>query len=1066
MKDILFRKGPPLPRFPVVTLVVLILALIGGVATPVSAQSTTFTPYGCWGNLGFEGGAVNISYWSSNGTAVTFVSGTAQAHTGSGALHLDGSAPISIWGTNVTGSPLPVVGDTVGGYFWMKILSAPTTKSVVDVQMTSYAGSTETIYCHSTAVDVTTLPLNTWLQMSLTPAGQPYLQNTDLSFNIVSSGGLNCLIDDVTFGSVTTTSGTSAPGVTTGIIPFFEDYAGSTFNGDFEIGSATTGNQDWGVWTPNQAAVSGTPSMMNLLTSGAGTEPGAPESGNNMVNIIRGGLAWDIVSLSSTSTDQLARVGDMVGGYYWLYVPANADLTKGFPTVYFISHTISDIDIADSNTLPVSQLQKGKWNQIPIYPVAASSAVLPNSAYVAIMVTAPQLDSTTNALYAYPYYIDNIHVGYIPRGQGFSPSSSLTDSAGNGISALGVNDTTLYANAVIQNAINPASANYYLLLELFQQGALASTVVKPVTVTGTGANGLSYTQLSISAPLAGVSTANLIAKLYLYDTINATSLAIPYSVIEVPHKVAPNDPNIKYIGRWTGGSAGYVSDYIRPYFKTTFAGTSVGIDLLNPTNLDVVLDGIETLYYGVSGLVQLGKSLSPNGTHTLKVSTIYYQDLISYDALYINDFVSLSSPVVVPNEIEFIGDSITAWNDGYSWLVPQALGIESDRIAWPGIALQDNFGYWTTTPPIYGMQSAYFDVGMPVEGSGTPGLWNFSTSPYTPNMVVINLGTNDGASITGNPTLIGNFQAAYTSFIQNVRAKLPTADIFVLRAFSIHYADVNTAIANAVQAVITAGDSRVHYIDTSSWTVEIGSDGIHPTPNGHVEITNYLTPILQPYLYPGAPSILSSGSTSFVNGQAGVFNVLANGWPAPTLSTTGLPPGFTLNASTGVLSGTPTQPGTYTFSITASNGVNSNATQNFTLTVLPAPFSTFGSWTQLYPSITGSNALPTGNPSHDGLVNLLKYAFDGNPMVQGSGTHPVVGLQTVSNVQYMTITYDRDTSKLDLSYGPQVSTDLSTWASVTDDVVISASATIEHHVASVPVDANKKFLRVQVTKSP
>jgi hypothetical protein len=68
---------------------------------------------------------------------------------------------------------------------------------------------------------------------------------------------------------------------------------------------------------------------------------------------------------------------------------------------------------------------------------------------------------------------------------------------------------------------------------------------------------------------------------------------------------------------------------------------------------------------------------------------------------------------------------------------------------------------------------------------------------------------------------------------------------------------------------------------------------------------------------------------------AGSFTVTATGFPAPTFTKTGtLPAGVTLT-STGKLSGTPVAgaAGSYPITITASNGVGSNATQSFTLTV-------------------------------------------------------------------------------------------------------------------------------------
>jgi putative cofactor-binding repeat protein len=92
-----------------------------------------------------------------------------------------------------------------------------------------------------------------------------------------------------------------------------------------------------------------------------------------------------------------------------------------------------------------------------------------------------------------------------------------------------------------------------------------------------------------------------------------------------------------------------------------------------------------------------------------------------------------------------------------------------------------------------------------------------------------------------------------------------------------------------------------------------------------------------------APAITSSAATTFVVGGAGTFGVTATGFPTPTLTLTGaLPSGvtFTDNGNgTATLAGTPALAtgGSYPVSITAANGVGSNAVQSFTLTVNQAP---------------------------------------------------------------------------------------------------------------------------------
>jgi len=84
------------------------------------------------------------------------------------------------------------------------------------------------------------------------------------------------------------------------------------------------------------------------------------------------------------------------------------------------------------------------------------------------------------------------------------------------------------------------------------------------------------------------------------------------------------------------------------------------------------------------------------------------------------------------------------------------------------------------------------------------------------------------------------------------------------------------------------------------------------------------------------PAITSAGSTTFTVGLAGSFTVTATGTPAPSVSESGtLPSGVTFNPTSQTLAGTPSAgtTGTYNITFTATNGVGSNAVQNFSLIV-------------------------------------------------------------------------------------------------------------------------------------
>ncbi|MFB2597167.1 putative Ig domain-containing protein [Herbiconiux sp. P17] len=91
----------------------------------------------------------------------------------------------------------------------------------------------------------------------------------------------------------------------------------------------------------------------------------------------------------------------------------------------------------------------------------------------------------------------------------------------------------------------------------------------------------------------------------------------------------------------------------------------------------------------------------------------------------------------------------------------------------------------------------------------------------------------------------------------------------------------------------------------------------------------------------GAKITSAAVNASVVVGAPFRSTVTASGYEPLTYSLTGsVPPGVSINKSTGVISGPPTTAGTYRFNVVASNLFGSSSTQEATLAVTAAPMPT------------------------------------------------------------------------------------------------------------------------------
>ncbi len=200
----------------------------------------------------------------------------------------------------------------------------------------------------------------------------------------------------------------------------------------------------------------------------------------------------------------------------------------------------------------------------------------------------------------------------------------------------------------------------------------------------------------------------------------------------------------------------------------------------------------------------------------------------------------------------------------------------------------------------------------------------------TQNRTIRRSGATTAPTIVTQPINASAAPGSSTTFTV-AASGAPTPSVFTWQRMP---ADGSTGFVNLVNDATYSG------VNTAALTVS----NIVTTMNNdqfRVVVSNYISPdatsnavTLSTVI--SAPVFTSIASTSFKATELGAFNVTATGNPAPAFTATGLPSWLTLNATTGVLSGTApdTSGSPFAITLTANNGIAVN--QSFTLTVNPA----------------------------------------------------------------------------------------------------------------------------------
>lgn len=215
-------------------------------------------------------------------------------------------------------------------------------------------------------------------------------------------------------------------------------------------------------------------------------------------------------------------------------------------------------------------------------------------------------------------------------------------------------------------------------------------------------------------------------------------------------------------------------------------------------------------------------------------------------------------------KLEFIGDSITCgygiegvWekdtfttqqerpDKAYAFLTAKALGAEVQLCSWSGIGLTSNYVDPETVnlPDTHWLMQAnwpYTDKWLSLRLGLEPEVWD-SEARYEPDVVVINLGTNDISWVRGIEDRRLNYVAQLRQLIEAVHRRSPRAKI--LCCLGIMGEALNASVKEAVE--LFKKDFPKVTAEALAFTQQLESDGIgadwHPSAVTHKKAAAVLT---------------------------------------------------------------------------------------------------------------------------------------------------------------------------------------------------------------------------------